>query len=197
MKRTFYVFEWYGVFTGSYSDDEGTAIGVKLMISKDKKATLFIDGSQMATYTVSEYSSTGLVLYSEAADSTYNVKYNETKNAYTFKDGDYMEKSALLSFVSYASNPLENKTFVGTCGDDETHKFVFKENFKVDYIVEGSISVLDMDLDISDYPTSITLTSENLTTYIEEGSVKITFTSADSFKVNMHEGCGSVIYKAQ
>lgn len=63
---------------------------------------------------------------------------------------------------------------------------------KVDYTVGGYAVYSDLDVDISSYPTSVTLTdSSSGETYT------LTFKDENTFTVNMRDDCRTVTYTKQ
>ena len=188
-----YIFEWYGVFKGSYVSDDDEEYDVKLVVNKDKTAQLYVGTADPKAYTITEYDDKSFTLMDENED-TLTVKLQETgsntgKYRIRFEDG-----SAYLTFTSLAVNPLEGTTFVGTCSENSgEHKFVFKEDFKADYYGDGSLQMADMPVDITNYPTSITVSDPE----DEETTYTLTFTSETSFSVNMRDDCRSVTYTKQ
>ena len=184
-----YVFQWFGVFKGTYTPEEEEC-EVKLVVNKDKTAEIFVSGSSIGTYVVSEYDDTSLTLMDEY-EETIKVSLqltgsNQGKYRLRLEDG-----TAYLTFTSFANNPLEGLTFTGTCSEnDGEHKFVFKEDFKVDYYCDGALTYENMKVDITNYPTSIVLTDAD----DEETTYTLTFIDETSFKVNMKDDCRTVTY---
>ena len=184
-----YVFQWFGVFKGVYTPEEEEC-EVKLVVNKDKTAEIFVSGISIGTYVVSEYDDSSLTLMDEY-EETIKVSLqltgtNQGKYRLRLEDG-----TAYLTFTSFANNPLEGLTFTGTCSENEgEHKFIFKEDFKVDYYCDGALTYENMKVDISNYPTSIVLTDAN----DEETTYTLTFTSETTFTVNMKDDCRKVTY---
>ena len=184
-----YVFQWFGVFKGVYTPEEEEC-EVKLVVNKDKTAEIYVSGISIGTYVVSEYDDSSLTLMDEY-NETIKVSLqltgsNQGKYRLRLEDG-----TAYLTFTSLANNPLEGLTFTGTCSETEgEHKFVFKEDFKVDYYCDGALTYENMKVDISNYPTSIVLIDAN----DEAITYTLTFTNETTFTVNMKDDCRKVTY---
>ena len=184
-----YVFQWFGVFKGVYTPEEEEC-EVKLVVNKDKTAEIYVSGISIGTYVVSEYDDSSLTLMDEY-NETIKVSLqltgsNQGKYRLRLEDG-----TVYLTFTSLANNPLEGLTFTGTCSETEgEHKFVFKEDFKVDYYCDGALTYENMKVDISNYPTSIVLIDAN----DEAITYTLTFTNETTFTVNMKDDCRKVTY---
>lgn len=184
-----YVFQWFGVFKGVYTPEEEEC-EVKLVVNKDKTAEIYVSGISIGTYVVSEYDDSSLTLMDEY-NETIKVSLqltgsNQGKYRLRLEDG-----TVYLTFTSLANNPLEGLTFTGTCSETEgEHKFVFKEDFKVDYYSDGTLLYENMKVDISNYPISIVLIDAN----DEAITYTLTFTNETTFTVNMKDDCRKVTY---
>lgn len=185
-----YAFEYYGVFKGTYTlEDIDCDISLKV---ENNKSVVVNDDGNITNYTITEYDDASIAMENDDGDTLKLTLQTSGSNQGKWKmkvEGGYV----YLTFVSFANNPLEGVTFKGTCGDDEEHQIVFKSGMKADYIIDGTIAHADMEVDISNYPTSVTFTFDNDG---EEESRTATFTSESKFKLNMGD-CGSVIYSKQ
>lgn len=193
-----YVFQYYGVFKGSYTDDEGTPYNVAVNVAKDKTVVVK-DGETETAYKITEYSDTEITML----DAQWNkdklvLKYQSTGKNQGKWQLSLESGTAYLTFTSYATNPLEG-TWEGTCNDSEDqHKLVFNDDFSVSYYINGALNAGcgTITIDIANYPTSFDIS------YYDEGDEEektktVNLISETSFKLSLGDGCGSINYTKQ
>lgn len=185
-----YVFEYCGVFKGTYSSDD-VDCNVVINVNKDKTVTCN-DGGTITKYTITNYDEATITLTDEWGEehqmTLQTTGVNAGKWKFRLENG-----TVLLTFTSFANNPLQGKTFKGICTEsEEEHVFTFKEGMKTDYTVGGYPVYSDLDVDISNYPASVTLTDSS-----SEETYTLTFKDENTFTANMRDDCRTVTYTKQ